>query len=283
MCFMCQFTYLCVSAAKKRWIAYYSLYKFRIYNSSFFRAEMDEGDEYVPNISQMDYALMDGSGSMGSSMGASSYYDGGSGASAMNSLQQMTSMYGDAPMQQQMMAPSSAHHLQQMSQMSSMYGGGTPLSAAAQPPQPAAKPKGRSRKKATASTASSTKTSNTPSAYSAPGAPMQQALPPSYQMMPGGPHMPQNPALMAQARQQAQQRPPQQGGYPPYGNNFNPEQGWTPEMAAAAYPGMAQTPQQYRSAGAPGYPPNAAMPPMPPVRFRRKLRAAKVNKYFITF
>jgi hypothetical protein len=64
---------------------------------------MDEGDEYVPQISQMDYSLMEPGGynsggmSNGSGLTNISYYEGApNNANSLTSLQQMTNMYGEA-------------------------------------------------------------------------------------------------------------------------------------------------------------------------------------------
>ncbi|KAI6241179.1 Helicase [Aphelenchoides fujianensis] len=173
---------------------------------------MEEADDYVPQISQIDYN--------GSGGGAPGYYDPAMSAGMFNAdpqhqFQRHPSMgAGGNPM---MGGYPNASAAQMHGQMGGHPMGMNPAMirppSRPLPPPPAAKPKRGGRKKATAAQAAE---ANQP--------PVQQPLQPSFP-----PSQPMNPAMMQQMRQQTPQNPygaPQYGtsqGYPPQAQKWAPD------------------------------------------------------------
>ncbi|KAI1731409.1 hypothetical protein Ddc_00221 [Ditylenchus destructor] len=251
---------------------------------------MDEGDEYVPQISQMDYSQLGGMDTMGGG-----YYDqppnmyGGAGPNAQQMdafrhSQMSNAMGGGHPSMGGYMGPNPAM-MQQMSQVNAnrmaqqhaMMGAQQPGSSVPQgqtTTPSGGKQKGGSRKsKKAAAAANSGQASQSADANA--GLPTHQSLPPSYQMMSPGASAH---GLLQQQAQQSRMNPafPQPNMY--YSQQQQAAQRWPSASDAAQY-GSAQAPVAY-SNQTPQQHPNAGFPsgttgfqPGPPAQTQQQMQS----------
>lgn len=246
---------------------------------------MDEGDEYVPQISQMEY-MMDtgGPGPMANGqqyncsggMSAMNYYEPNNDSNALNAMQQMTNMY--APQQPNCYMQNQQQMMYQQSQMRPSV----PQQQQPQPPPAQSKPKRqRKSKKAEAAEAQ-----QQPRFGGFMGPPQMMPMRPQYdypqqqqqqwnqypQHMQnpqqssqnfrpnstvngapyGPPGYPQNSQVpQNQAYYQQQMRPP----YYPQQQQGVPPQGYPPQSASQRYPSTPSQPQPQSQTPNQGYPP----------------------------